>query len=234
MREYKSRLSEVENQQSLRSAVIFGGLTIFIILFVIFFGIPIFGKISSLFVKKSNPTITQNITLLPPNLIAPPQHTNQQSIIIKGSTLPNSKVKIFFNNSSDETISDSSGNFAMNITLTKGANIIYGQTIDSNGNISNNSSSFTVNFTNQTPNLTINTPANNQVFYGDSQKTITIQGSTDVNNTVTINDHITVLDTNGKFSLPFNLSEGDNQLKIISADQAGNKKQIDLKVTFNP
>ncbi len=235
MREYKSRLRDVEEQKSIKSALVFGGLTILIIILSLIFGIPLFSKFINLFSKNSvTTTITQNSNLLPPNFSVLPQNTNQKTIVVKGTANPNSIIKISFGNSSDEVTTDGNGNFAANISLSKGANTIYAQTLDKNGNQSAKSSVYTVNFTDQIPNLTINVPQNNQDFYGPSQQNLTIQGVTDQNNTVTINDHIAVLDNSGRFSYPFNLAQGDNNLKIISTDPAGNKKEIDLKVTFNP
>jgi hypothetical protein len=234
MRQYRSRLNEVEEQKSIKSAVVFGGLTILIIILVFIFGIPAFSKFLALFNKPTAQTVTETKNLSEPNLETLPQYTNQSSIIIKGNSTPNSTVRIFFNDSTDEAPTDDSGNFAANISLTKGANIIYAKTVDSSGNLSNSSEKFTINYIIQVPNLTITNPQNNQSFYGSTQKSLTVQGTTDANNSVTINDHIAVVDPAGKFSLSIDLQDGDNQIKIISTDQAGNKKEIDLKVTFNP
>lgn len=235
MRQYKSRLSEIEERRSIRSALIFGGLTIIIIILAVIFGLSYLPKFVNLFNKNSSSNSnTQTSTLLPPNLSILPQYTNNQNLTVKGTTSPNSTIKIFFNNSIDQTVSDGSGNFAANITLVKGSNTIYAVLVDNQGNISANSNSFTVNYTNQVPNLTVSVPQNNQTFYGPTQKTLTIQGSTDSGNVVTINDHIVILDSNGKFAYSFDLQNGDNQLKIVSTDPANNKKEIDLKVTFNP
>ncbi len=235
MREYKSRLQEVEEQKSIKSALIFGGLTLFIIIIAIFFGIPLFSKFINLFNRNSNtPIATQNANLLPPNLAVLPKYTKEQTIIVKGTATPNSNIKIFFGNSIDETVADSDGNFATNIGLSKGNNVIYAQTVDVNGNTSSNSETYTVNYTNQVPNLTVNSPQNNQNFYGSTQQNITIQGTTDANNTVTVNEHIAVLDAAGRFNYPFTLTNGDNTIKVVSVDLAGNKKEIELKVVFNP
>lgn len=235
MREYRSRLTEIDEKRSIRSAIIFGGLTVLIIILMIFVGLPQLSKFVALFSKSSPSAVTpSSSTLLPPYIQTLPKDTNQQSIIVKGTAQPNSAVKVFFSNSSDETVTDDSGNFAMNVTLSKGSNIIYAKTVDSSGNESQPSTSFTVNYTNQVPNLTVNTPQNNQTFYADAQKNITIQGSTDAGNTITVNDHIVIVDDEGKFSYPFTLQNGVNELKIVSTDKAGNKKEIDLKVAFNP
>src|SRR5258708_3888630 len=235
MRQYQSRLSEVEEKRSIKSAAIFGGLTLLIIILALFMGIPLFSKFVSLFSKKTTNTLNlPATTLLPPSLIVLPQYTKDKSIVVKGTAIANSTVKVFFNNSSDETSADDTGNFALNVSLTPGPNVIFSKTVDAKSNESASSASYTITYLNKVPNLTINVPQNNQTFYGSTQQNISIQGSTDQGDTVTVNDHIAVLDNAGKFNFSFTLQNGDNQLKIISADPAGNKKEIDLKVTFNP
>lgn len=234
MRNYKSRLQQVETQKSIKSSVIYGGLTIVIIIISLVFGIPLFSKFINLFSKPSAQTSSQNEILVPPTISTLPQYTNKSTLQVTGTAKPNTNVKIFFANSSDETTSDDSGSFSFNIGLTKGANTVYAKTESQDGNLSESSNSFIVNYSTQDPSLTIYNPQNNQTFYGDSQKTLSIQGLTDAGNTVTINDRVAIVDGSGKFNLNFDLQNGDNDLKIISLDQAGNKKEIDLKVTFNP
>ncbi len=233
-KEYKSRLSEVEEKKSVKSAIIFGSLTILVIILVIFFGLQIFSRFVGLFNKPAGNTQTKQNILVSPALASLPQYTNKQAIIVKATATPNSDIKIFFNNSSDVTVSDTNGDFALNISLSKGTNTIFAKVIDKTGNSSESSNVFTVNYTTQVPNLTINVPQNNQNFYGSTQKSLDVQGSTDPSNTLTINDHVAVLDGAGKFSYVIDLQSGDNNLKIISTDLAGNKKEIDLKVTFAP
>lgn len=235
MRRYQSRLAEVEEQKSIKSAIIFGGLTIIIIILAILFGIPLFSKFVNLFNKPSaNPIASSAPTLVPPNLSNLPQYTNQKTITVSGTGPINSTIKVFFNNSSDSTVVDNTGNFSISVGLTKGANTIYAKTVDDRGIESASSTTYTVNFTDQVPNLTITVPQNNQTFYGSGQQSLNVQGSTDTGNSVTINDHIVIVDNAGKFSYQLNLQNGDNNIKIVSKDNAGNKKEVTLKVTFNP
>ncbi|HSX48705.1 MAG TPA: hypothetical protein VLE44_00420 [Candidatus Saccharimonadales bacterium] len=236
MREYRSRLAEVEEKKSVRSALTFGGLTLLIIILGVIFGIPLFAKFINLFSKNSTTSqINGNTTiLLAPTLSQLPEFTNQQSIVVKGSAKVGSTVKIFFGDSSDQVSTDDSGNFATNVGLKKGKNTIYAKVIDGSGNESPDSVHYTVTFTNDPPKLTVTTPSDNQSFFGDKQKTLGVQGQVDPDITVTVNDRIAIVDSSGKFSINYDLQQGDNQLKIIAKDQAGNKKEIDLKVTFNP
>lgn len=235
MRQYKSRLSEVENKNALKTTLIYGGLTLLIIILLIIFGIPLFSKFLNVVNKPAGSPTTTNIpTVLPPNLSSLPQFTNIKSATVSGTAIPNSTVKIFVNDSSTQTKTDTNGNFSTNVNLTNGQNTIYAQTINQNGNTSGNTTPVTITYTNQVPNLTVSSPQNNQTFYGSTQQNINIQGSTDSNNTITINDHIAILDGNGNFNYPFVLQNGQNTIKVISTDQAGNTKEIDLTITFNP
>ncbi len=236
MRRYQSRLSEVEEQKSIKSAFVFGGLTILVIVLALVFGIPLFSKFVNLFDRTTSTPLSENNTsLMSPTLSTLPEYTNQKTLEVKGTGQPNSTVKVFFNKFSDQTVADDTGSFGIKIGLEKGSNTIYAKTVDeTNASESNSSSIYTVNFTDQEPNLTINVPQNNQSFYGPTQKNLNIQGTTDAGNNVTVNDHIAIVDSSGKFNFPMNLQDGNNELKIVSTDRAGNKKEIVLKVSFTP
>lgn len=236
MREYRSRLAEVEEKKSVRSAFIFGGLTLLILILAVVFGLPLFSKFIGLFTKNSSTSQTNGNTaiLLAPTLAQLPEFTNQQSIVVKGSAKPGSTIKVFFGDATDQVPADDSGNFALNVGLKKGKNVIYAKVVDASGNESPDSVHYTVIFTNDAPKLTVTSPTDGQQFFGDKQKTLNVQGQVDQDISVTINDRIAIVDSSGKFSMNYDLQQGDNQLKIIAKDQAGNKKEIDLKVTFNP
>jgi|SRR5581483_11068562 len=237
MRAYQSRLSRVEERKNIRSAIIFGGLTIAVIVFIFVFGIPAFSKFVNFF-NKNTSNISQNqderVILAPPNIDTLPRYVKDKTLTIKGNAQSNSMIKIYFNNSSDETVSDDSGNFSANIELNKGVNIIYATTVDSKGNESKPTEKFSISYLSEAPNLTISRPQNNQNFYGEAQKNIIVEGLTDIGNSVSVNDHIAIVESDGKFSITLGLNDGDNEIKVVSTDPAGNKKEITLKVRYNP
>lgn len=232
MRQNYSRLNRIQEYQNKKTAVVFGGLTLFIIIFGFFFGIPLISKFVGLFSKPAKTQTVSNSVAIAPTLSTLPQFTNQSSLIVKGNTSANSKVKIFVNNDENDVQSDSDGNFTSNITLTKGDNTIFAQTVNGSAT-SNDSTHVVVNYDNEIPDLTVNSPSDGQSFFGDKQRSINVTGQTGAENTLTVNDRVAILDSSGKFNLNYDLSDGDNQLKIIATDRAGNKKEIDLKVTFS-
>jgi hypothetical protein len=60
-----------------------------------------------------------------------------------------------------------------------------------------------------------------------------VEGITDAER-VTVNDRIAVIDGNGKFSLIVSLNEGKNDLVVQATDQAGNKTETTMSVTYTP
>src|SRR5258708_4402645 len=174
MKHQYSRLARIEEKKNIRSAIIFGGLTIAFILFLIFFGLPLVARFAS-FVSDSKRGKTTNtndssIPISAPNIITPTEFTNQSGIVIKGSAQPASIVSVFINDNEEKTTADSDGNFSVNATLQKGQNQIYATAKTSAGVVSDKSRAFTVTFDNEPPKLDISAPADGANFYGNGQK----------------------------------------------------------------
>lgn len=73
----------------------------------------------------------------------------------------------------------------------------------------------------QPPELTISSPQNNTVV----NNPVRIQGSTQVENTVTINTEVLSIDQDGKFSTTQTLQPGERTLVIEATDQRGRTQQ---------
>lgn len=229
-----SRLKRVQEYQNKKTAMVFGGLTLFIIIFGFFFGIPLISKFVGLF--SNSPKVQNEAStspLLAPSLETPPQFTNHQSLIIKGSTTPNNPVKVFVNNNEVDATSDSDGNFTANLDLDKGDNTIFAVSTDKKGNTGTDSTHYTVNFDDEPPNLTLNSPTDGQGFFGDNHKSVNINGQTDLDASVTVNGRVAIVDGAGKFNLNMNLENGQNEINIVALDKAGNKKEINISVNFS-
>ena len=74
------------------------------------------------------------------------------------------------------------------------------------------------------PLLTITSPTN---FETVNEDTVTVKGKATDNesgiDTVTVNDSAVTVQSEGTFSIDVSLSEGDNTIKVIATDKAGNK-----------
>ena len=90
-----------------------------------------------------------------------------------------------------------------------------------------------VSYVKGTPKLTLTSPSDGQTFSKDSNKA-TIAGQTDPTDRVTVNGYWAIVDSKGNFTYALPLQNGDNQLKIIATDDAGNTTEVDKKVIYSP
>ena len=232
-----SRLARKEEARSLRQAVIFGLLTVAIIIVLFFLGLPALIRLAVFLgnLKSSGSSIDNSSTIAPstPKLRPLLEATNSAQINIEGFADPGSEVEIFLNGSSQKKIaSESDGTFsASDITLSGGNNDIYA--IASNGSASSShSESVQIDYDNTAPKLTISDPQDKSVYYSPNNK-VTIKGETEDGASVTVNDHLAVVDSTNKFNYYFPLASGENIIKIVAIDQAGNKTEQDLTLTLD-
>ena len=95
---------------------------------------------------------------------------------------------------------------------------------------------FDVVLKNSAPTLDISTPSDGQRFDKNSigsGNSISVSGKTDQGVSVTVNGFWAVVDDSNNFSYTLPLQNGDNQIKIIAIDQAGNKTEKDIKVNYS-
>ena len=59
-------------------------------------------------------------------------------------------------------------------------------------------------------------------------------GKTDSGVRITVNGFWAVIDENNNFSYSLPLQDGDNAIKVVAQDQAGNKAEKEIKVTYSP
>lgn len=192
------------------------------------------GFITSIF-KQSKKIVTQeNSTLAPPVLNIPFEATNTAQITISGYATPHTKVLIYIDDEQkDFSESNEDGNFEFkDISLSLGTNNIFGKTSDEKGE-SLPSKTIRVIYDNEKPVLNIFEPEDGKTVQG-GDRNIKISGQTEPQAQVYINDTRVVVDSEGKFSLTQNLSDGENNFTIKAVDQASNKTEDTRKVIFNP
>lgn len=235
-----SRLASVEERRNTRNAILLVILTIIVGLVLFFFGVPILGKFTTFVasLKKTKSVSSQLNDTTPP---APPQFdtfsefTNKNKITLTGRAEPGSTVKITFNGQSQETQTNSTnGNFSFDENLVNGENDFLGTAKDTAGNESQPTKTYKIYFNNKPPSLNINSPSDGAQFFGTNQRQVTIDGKTDVNVQVTINDRIVFVEDDGSFQFTTTLSEGQNKFAIKATDQAGNSSEKDITLSFSP
>lgn len=236
MRRY-SRLVATEEKRNFRSAVLFGFLTIAFIVALFFIGIPVLGRfvgfVSDLGKSNKPITTTDKTPPAPPTFDTFSPFTNQKTITLTGRTEAGATVILTFDGNAQNVVADKNGQFTFpNLNLNDGGNDFSATATDAAGNVSQKTNTLSITFDNKSPNLTIDSPSDGSSFFGSKQRQVTIQGTTDAGDTVTVNDRIVVVDDNGKFQFTTSLNDGANTFAVKSTDQAGNTTEKDITLNF--
>ncbi|MEK7558984.1 MAG: hypothetical protein AAB521_01625 [Patescibacteria group bacterium] len=232
-----SRLSRRLESQS-KNNLILSILGIVVVLFLLIkFGIPLLANITGFlsgFQKGDSISNEQNDEFVSVPVLDPlPQATNSSEFIVSGQGISEQDISIFVNNTlSNSKETDKDGVFSFKVFLNPGENKIKVQATQ-NTNKSDFSDEEIVLYINKPPTLDISSPTDGQRFEKD-QNTADIKGTTDSGVRVTVNDFQTVVDENNNFSYTLNLQNGDNNLVIVATNQAGDKTEKSLKVTYSP
>src|SRR3989344_6780157 len=170
---------------------------------------------------------SDTLALAPPVLNIPYEATNSAQIDIKGFGTPTSKVKLYIDDESSQTIGVlSDGSFIFeNVTLNLGTNNIYGKTVDDKGQESLPSKTIKLQFDNETPSLSINEPEDSKVVQGGDKK-VRVSGKTEPGVKVFINDMQIIVGGDGNFSTDQPLNEGANTISIKAVDAASNTNEL--------
>jgi len=232
----RSRLYKSQEKKALQKTIlsILGIIVVIIVLVKV--AIPAIVNFS-LFLATLRGDSTTSLSKNSPNYIMPPifaftfSATNSAVVNLSGTAQGKEQVILYVNNSPVDTIDvKDDGTFVFkNVTLSPGENTIKGK-VKKDNKTSDFSDSFTITFANKAPTLTVDTPHEGDIVH---QSTIQVYGKTDPDDNVTVNGFIAIVDNNGQYSYNLALTPGDNQVRIISQDSAGNQSERDLKVTYN-
>jgi len=202
-------------------------LSIVLILFFIFLGIPLLTKLTGFIgdVKKTGQPVEINDTTppAPPQVENLPEVTNKEKIEIKGSSEPNATIRLFINNSQESVVTDKNGQFSFTTNLVKGENNISLLSKDEAGNESTSTPEYLLIYDNIDPELEVTSPQDGQSFYGSLQRQIVVEGKTEEGCFIYINDRVIIVESDGSFAYATSLQEGDNNFNVKATDKAGNE-----------
>lgn len=236
----RSRLAKRIERESKHTLILTTIGIIIVIIFVVFFGVPFLINISvlidnfrseqSISDKKEQPTFVEA-----PILDDSYSATNSALITIKGASLPKHNVKLFINNKlTDIAEAKDDGSFIFdNVALSEGNNNIAAKAIDEKEKESNFSEILTIIQRVKPPSLEVYNPKGGETFRG-GENTAKVTGKTEKYAKITINDFWAIVDSGGNFSYTLPLHEGENPIKVIATDEAGNKTENEVKVNYAP
>lgn len=233
-----SRLTRFEERKAYRRIILSVLGTIIILVSFLFLGIPALREFS-LFMAglRGGSDLTTQDTTPPyaPRLEAPYTATNSATITISGYAEPNTTVEIFLNGLTFKKILiGNDGNFILpDLNLTEGENKITAQAKDSANNQSQPADPLIIIYKKTPPKLEISQPNDGENFSGE-KKNVSVVGSTDVETAVTVNSRFIMVKNDGSFSYSYPLNSGENLLKIVATDKAGNQTTVEKKVNYSP
>lgn len=230
---YSQRRQLKKDRKRLIFSIIGAGILIYLLFFILLpwliGGLSIFNKLKPQSTAADVKPITS--TLAPPVLNIPYEATNTSFIRVAGYALPDVSIEIYLDDKlATTTKTGSDGSFTTNdINLSLGSNDVTGKTVDNQGNKSLASKDIRLTYDNQKPNLTVDSPQDNQQT---SDTKITVSGSVDSSNiSVNVNGQRLIVSSDGKFSKDIQINPGDNNLTITASNNSGNSITISRKVT---
>ena len=229
-----SRLTRKEQKKMMQQSLLFGGAAVILLIAFIFIIIPGLIRFTLAFL---GPVVSvEDVDDIPPQtpiLSAPPAATYSAQVDLVGYGEPKSTITLVLNGSAHtEIVAGDDGSFSIPVALSEGENKVSAYAQDEAGNESAESKSFTIIQDTQAPTLEVAEPQDGQTIELRKNQILTIKGTTEENAKVYVNGRVVFAKDDGSFSTTYQLQEGENTLMIEAIDQAGNKTEKELKVTF--
>lgn len=232
----RSRLSKKTEMKS-KQTILLSFLGIAVILFLLFrYGLPLLsdfsffaGQLVSTSQNKEENSEDETF-VSSPDLDPLPKATKEQNIKVSGTSLSGEKIYLYLNGSKDDEVEVTDGTFEFNVKLTEGENIIKAKAVKGDKE-SEFSDSRVVVYKKSGPELTLDSPSDGAEV---KNSPVEVKGKTDPDSIVTVNDFQAIIDSSGNWTYLLTLKQGENEVKIISVDQAGNKTEKTVKFNYAP
>ncbi|OGH11503.1 MAG: hypothetical protein A3B38_01705 [Candidatus Levybacteria bacterium RIFCSPLOWO2_01_FULL_36_13] len=233
----KTRLSRYSEKKQ-KKTFFLSILGIIVLLFLLFrYGLPTLINFSLFLAGNREPANLVDkkdpLYIAPPVFDSMPVATNSSRIEIKGIGEKNSKIELYINGKKNsEILTNEDGKFSLDVILKSGENIFTVRQLIKD-NKSEFSSASTIYFKDTPPMLGITFPSDGANFKKED-RFIEVKGNTDVNVTVTVNGFYSVISESNIFSYTLGLHDGENEIKAIAEDIAGNRTEKSVKVNYSP
>lgn len=210
-------------------------LSIILVFVLIKWGFPLFVRV----IAGKGETVSRSsddiIPPQPPSLSALPEATNAGEINVEGFTEQGASLELMINDTlskSDKAKDD--GTFIFLASLSTGVNRVQVRATDEAGNASLSEVKL-VTVDKEPVSLTISSPKDGTEYIGKNSQSVEIQGKTNKTNTQVIaNSSFIDVNRDGTFTHRLQLSPGENVIKIIASDKAGNQDEKTIKLIFTP
>jgi hypothetical protein len=195
---------------------------------------PKIGSFFGLFSIHRNDTDTAPlIKPNPPMLTNVPEAVKDPKVSLSGFGQAGSTVILYVNGPEKaKTIIGQDNLFSFpDVDLIDGSNTIFAKVVDTAGNQSDKSDTYTIKVDKQEPKIELTNLKDGDTVK-NLDKRITIAGKVDEKATLKINDKMVILKPDLTFEYLMGVNEGNVKLKIEATDLAGNKATKELTVTY--
>jgi hypothetical protein len=234
----RSRLEKVRNRKAGKQGVTYLLLAIGLIVVTVIWGLPAVARLSGYLIKTDrDPFVEDELRPTPPIFSDIPEATYSGQVKIAGFAQPGLEVILYINGAEFERkLVSESGTFNFDkVGLTEGENTAYAYTTTARELQSEQSKTYTVVVDMTNPKVTLDSPKEGEVFRGQSQRITTFSGSvSELGSKVYIGERMVIVQSDGKFSLPYQLIEGDQEVQIKAVDKAGNEGMSSIKLKWEP
>jgi len=233
----RSRINQKVQRQTQRNLLLVAVGVISLALVFLFFGIKLLVNFSLFVEKKSDiaGSELQTDSYIPPPIFDPvTEATNSASIDISGTAGGGKYVIIYINGKQGgkADIKKNSSFSFKDLSLDQDENNIKIKAVDQSKKESKFSQTIQIIYTTKSPDLSIDFPTDGQTYH-KSDNPVKIRGKTNPGVKVTINDFWAVTDNDGNYTYSYQLRSGENDLRILATDAAGNKIEKSLRVTYS-
>lgn len=235
-----SRLTRKEGRRYTRQSIMFIFLTVLLLVALLFWGIPALIRLA-IFLgdlrSSSQPVSGEDLLPPSPPILQPlPESTSSAILLVDGFAEEGTTVTLNLNGIQIlEVVAGNEGDFLFSrVDLVEGENRIEAYATDQSGNRSQPSTPYLIDLDTTPPSLTVDEPQDGKVFIGSREQLIRVSGKADPEMTIEVNGSFLILAHDGSFSTTLRLTSGDNQIRIVARDRAGNQTQESRTVTFEP
>ncbi|MBP9669898.1 hypothetical protein KBD75_00675 [Candidatus Woesebacteria bacterium] len=234
----KSRLERVQSRKAGKQGVTYLIIAVLLIIGTIIWGLPAVARLAGYLVKTDDEVIKFNEQRPTPPIFSDiPEATYSAKVGIAGYAQPGLDVVLYINGAEyEKKLVSESGTFSFEkVSLSEGDNTAYAYTATPHDLRSEQSKSYTIVMDSTKPSVTIDTPKDGEVFRGQSQRITTFAGGvSEPGSKVYIGERMVIVQSEGKFSLPYQLVEGDQEIAIKAIDKAGNEGNSTIKLRWEP
>ncbi|GGB64681.1 S8 family peptidase [Fictibacillus barbaricus] len=155
--------------------------------------------------------------------------TNQENVTVSGTAAPTTTVKIF--NNGEEVASAATtdeGTFSADLTLEDGENRLTTKAVTEQGS-TDESAPVTITLDQSKPRVSITSPEDG---LKTNRESVTVTGTVNETNLdwIKVNGQKAKVDEEGNYSHRMLLNEGENVIKVVALDKAGNRHAKTVKV----